>query len=191
MSREYAQLGVHEAKRLTRLINNLLAYARIADITSAYSFEPLSLAAIANETLKEFDSQLATAGFSVVVDIAPDLPPVRADRPSMALAVGNLIDNAIRYSTAVRRLTLSARASNGTVTMEVADAGIGIPAPEIPFVTKRFFRGRGAASGGSGLGLSIAQRIVSDHGGSLSICSAVGGGTTVSIALPCASASHE
>jgi two-component system, OmpR family, phosphate regulon sensor histidine kinase PhoR len=183
-SREYAQLAVHEAKRLTRLIDNLLAYARITDVTEAYAFELLDVAALAQQSLKEFGSQLSTAGFSVNVNLPPQLPPVRADRPSMALALGNLIDNAIRYSTDTRVLTVAARASNGSVVLDVSDAGIGIAADEVPHVTQRFFRGNGAVAGGSGLGLSIAQRIVSDHAGTLSIMSQPGVGTTISIALP-------
>jgi signal transduction histidine kinase len=87
----------------------------------------------------------------------------------MVLAVSNLVDNAIRYSTGTRQLTIAAHASNGAVVLEVSDAGIGIPDDEIQHVTRKFFRGNGAISGGSGLGLSIAQRIVSDHAGSLSI----------------------
>ena len=71
----------------------------------------------------------------------------------------------------------------------MADRGIGIPAGELAHVTRRFFRGRGAGSGGSGLGLAIVERIVKDHRGSLSIESAVGAGSTVTIDLPaCADA---
>jgi signal transduction histidine kinase len=191
MSREYAQLAVHEAKRLTRLIDNLLAYARITDVTEAYSFEPVAVATIAQQSLKEFGSQLAAAGFSVNVDIPPDLPAVRADRTSMVLAVGNLVDNAIRYSNVTRKLTIGAHASNGSVVVVVTDAGSGIPASEIEHVTRKFFRGNGAISGGSGLGLSIAQRIVCDHTGSMVIRSEVGVGTTVSITLPTAPVEDE
>lgn len=184
MAREYAQFAVLEAKRLTRLIDNLLAYARITDVTEAYAFEPVPITTIAQLSLKEFTSQLSAAGFSVDVNIPDQLPPVRADRPSMVLAISNLLDNAIRYSNVTRKLTIAAHASNGSVVVQVTDAGIGIPASEIKHVTRKFFRGNGAISGGSGLGLSIAQRIVSDHAGSLSIQSEVGVGTTVSITLP-------
>jgi signal transduction histidine kinase len=190
-SREYAQLAVHEAKRLTRLIDNLLAYARITDLTEAYSFETLDLRALAQQSLKEFASQLSTSGFDVDVSVPPDLPRVTADRPSMMLAIGNLVDNAIRYSKDRRHLTLAARAVNGAVILDVSDEGVGIPPEEIQQATKRFFRGRDAVAGGSGLGLSIAQRIVSDHAGTLSISSEVGVGTTVSISLPRAGESSE
>jgi len=72
------------------------------------------------------------------------------------------------------------------VTIRVADRGAGIAAEEIPYVTRRFFRGRRSAAGGSGLGLAIVHRIVSDHGGTLRIDSVVGQGTTVSVTWPVA-----
>jgi signal transduction histidine kinase len=191
MSREYAQLAVDEAKRLTRLIDNLLAYARITDLTEAYSFEALDVRTLAQQALKEFHSPLSAAGFSVDLAMPDDLPAVRADRPSMVLAIGNLIDNAIRYSSDRRELRISARVMNGSVIVEVADAGVGIPMEEIPHVTQRFFRGSSATAGGTGLGLSIAHRIVVDHGGSLSIVSESGVGTTVALSLPTAGVVHE
>jgi len=191
LSREYAQLAVDEAKRLTRLIDNLLAYARITDMTEAYSFEALDARTLGQQALKEFQSPLQAAGFSVVLTMPDGLPAVRADRPSMVLAIGNLIDNAIRYSPDRRELKISGRASNGSVVIEVADTGVGIPAEEIPHVTQRFFRGSRAAAGGTGLGLSIAHRIAVDHGGSLSINSEPGVGTTVALSLPLAGAVHE
>jgi signal transduction histidine kinase len=120
-----------------------------------------------------------------------DLPAIRADRPSTLLAIGNLIDNAIRYSPDRRELKISARALNGSVVIEVSDAGVGIPTEEIPHVTQRFFRGSRATAGGTGLGLSIAHRIVADHGGSLSVTSEAGVGTKVALNLPVAGVVHE
>ena len=184
LAREYAQLAVHETKRLTRLIDNLLAYARITDVTEAYSFEALDVDALTRETLKEFQSQLSTSDFVVCADIAENLPLVRGDRASMVMALGNIVDNAIRYSNETRRLNVAAQAVNGAVAIGISDAGRGIPADEIEQVTRKFYRGQHTVSGGSGLGLSIAQRIVSDHAGTLSIKSRVGVGTTVTITLP-------
>ena len=185
-SREYARLAVNETKRLTRLIDNLLAYARITDVTEAYMFESVSVPELVRDSLKEFHSQLVAMGFSVDVSIPNDLPQIRVDRPSMLLAIANLIDNAIRYSTEAHTLSVVAHELNGTgtVVIEVTDAGIGIAEDEVGSVTRKFFRGKGATSGGTGLGLSISQRIVSDHGGRLSVRSVPDSGTTVSIRLP-------
>lgn len=188
ISREYAQMAVHEAKRLTRLIDNLLAYSRVTDVTEVYSFEAIPPGEIIEDTLREFASKLAEGGFRVHVDARPELPAVRADRTAIGLTLANIVDNAIRYSGEARELRVTAQRNGGGVTFQVADRGVGIPEGELDHVTRKFFRGRRAPTGGSGLGLAIVHRIVTDHGGSLSIQSRVHHGTTVSITLPLAGA---
>ena len=92
----------------------------------------------------------------------------------------------MRYSTNDRRIALTARMAAGSVSIEVTDSGIGIPAEELPLVTRKFVRGKQAPAGGSGLGLAISKRIAGDHGGHLKIRSAAGSGTTVTVTLPAA-----
>jgi signal transduction histidine kinase len=183
-SRRYAQLMVDESKQLTRLLDNLLAYARIADTADVYSFQPVAVDALIEQSLRTSRSRLEAAGFDVQVDVPPDLAPVRADWTAVCLALDNLVDNAIRYSKEHHSLHIGASREGDTVTIRVADRGIGIPADEIKDVTRKFFRGSVTSSEGSGLGLAIVERIATDHGGSLSIQSAVGEGTTVALALP-------
>ncbi|HVZ21829.1 MAG TPA: HAMP domain-containing sensor histidine kinase [Vicinamibacterales bacterium] len=184
--RDYGQLVVQESKRLTRLVNNMLAYARIADITDAYEFRPVEVSAIVDEVLNEFRHQLSGGAFDVEIDMPASLPPVRADRTAVVLMLNNLVDNAIRYSDAAHVLGIRGSESGRCVAIAVRDRGVGIPAEDIPRVMRRFVRGRGAASSGSGLGLSIARRIATDHGGTLSVASTVGVGTTVTVTLPIA-----
>lgn len=181
---EYAQILVQEAKRLTRLVDNLLAYARVTDITEVYAFESQVPADLIEDVLVGFRHQLTDGGFEVVVDVPSDLPLVRVDRTSMRLALDNLIDNAIRYAGTGRWIRISAAAAEAFVTIDVEDHGIGIPREDLPSVQKKFVRGRLASPGGNGLGLAIVSRIVKDHGGSLLIASAVGDGTTVRLQLP-------
>lgn len=180
---EYAQLVVQESKRLTRLVDNLLAYSRITDVTEAYSFEPLDLSATLAEVVEGFRAQLDEKGFQVQLDVPADQPAVRADRTALRLLFDNLVDNAIRYSKDTCWLGIRVREEGVSVTVEVSDRGVGIPADELEHVVRRFVRGREAGTGGSGLGLAIARRIAGDHGGQLSIRSQVGAGTTVSIVL--------
>jgi signal transduction histidine kinase len=180
----YGRLVVDETKRLTRLIENLLAYARITDAADVYTFEPLPVGVLFKDIQQEFEVQLDDAGFDLQINIAPGVQRIRGDRFALRLLFDNLIDNAIRYSRTVRRLHLSADPDDGRVVIRVSDSGIGIRPEEIPLVTRKFVRGTRAPSGGSGLGLAIATRIARDHGGTLSIQSTVGEGTTVSVTLP-------
>lgn len=184
--REYSQMGVREAARLARLVDNLLAYARITDVADAYAFESVDLHAIVERTIREFAANLEHGKFDVHTELPEHLPMVRADATALNLMLNNLVDNAIRYSPTVRHLHVGAVAGAHTVTLTVSDKGIGIPADELPKVTRKFTRGRGTEAGGSGLGLAIVDRIVHDHGGSMRISSEVGAGTSVAISLPIA-----
>jgi signal transduction histidine kinase len=183
MIREYATMGIGESTRLTRLVDNLLAYSRVTDVADVYSFEPVALASVVTPSLQEFSATLKRDGFTVTVDVPDDLPLVRADPNALGLLLNNLIDNAIRYSKDVRALTITGRAQGGSVILEVADRGVGIAPDELDRVTRKFFRGRTGVSGGSGLGLAIVERIVADHDGSLDIRSVEGQGTTVSVTI--------
>ena len=106
---EYAQLVADQAKHLARLLDNLLAYSKITEVTDAYTFEPLAVKGAIDETLRDFKWQLESAQFEVVVDVPADLPPVCADRVALGLVLDNLVENAICYSRDRRRLRLGAR----------------------------------------------------------------------------------
>jgi signal transduction histidine kinase len=181
---DYAGLIVQEARRLTRLVDNLLAFARVTDVADVYAFEAVPPEQVIEEVLGAFRSQLAE--FDVAIDLPPGLPLIRGDRTALRLLFDNLIDNAVRYSEDARRLTIEASAQGRGVTIAVRDRGAGIPADEVGKVTRKFFRGRGAGSGGSGLGLAIVRRIVEDHLGTLEIHSEPGSGTSVIVTLPTA-----
>ena len=182
--REYAHMLVQEGHRLSRLIDNLLAYSRVTDVTELYSFESLQPAAVVDEALRGFHRLMTEQGFHAHVDVPATLPAVRADRTSIVLALDNLIDNAMRYSGESRQLTIRGEAHDRTVEIAIRDYGLGIDAEDLPRVTGKFIRGRSASGAGSGLGLSIVNQIVRDHGGVLRLESVKGAGTTAVIMLP-------
>lgn len=185
-SRRYAQLMADESKHLTRLLDNLLAYARISDTAEAYAFAAVEVDVMIERAIKTARSRLDASAFTVHVDVPSDLPPVRADWTAIGLALDNIVDNAIRYSTNMRDLRIVAKRDGGSVRISVSDKGIGIAGDELPHVTRKFFRGRSTAASGSGLGLAMVERIVADHRGVMAIYSTLGVGTTVEISLPVA-----
>jgi signal transduction histidine kinase len=185
---DYARYIVHESRRLTRLVDNLLAFTRVTDTPEVRPpLEPVVLGDVIAESVERFGVQLSGAGFRVQVSVPQDLAPVLGDRTGLALMLDNLIDNVIRHSRGEHVLAITASSSGRLVELEVADRGGGIPADEVRHVTKKFYRGRQAGHGGTGLGLAIAARIVADHGGTLKIDSQAGVGTTMRIALPAVS----
>jgi two-component system phosphate regulon sensor histidine kinase PhoR len=181
---EYARLASRETLRLSHQIDNLLTYARVSDVEREYRFEALEVAELVEDALERFGPRLIELGFETCVDVPLDLPRIHADRTAVLQAVGNLVDNAIKYSTSRLSLEVRGRAHGKTVRLEVTDRGRGIPEEELPRIFDRFYRGRSAAPGGSGLGLAIVSRVAADHGGRVDVESRVGEGTTVTLLLP-------
>jgi len=184
--RDYARMVVDEAKRLGRLVENLLAYARVTDVTEVYAFGPVDLGTVVEEVLHGTRAQLAAGGFAIALNHGAEVPPVRGDETALRLMIDNLVDNAIRYSDVERALRVVIEARGRDVVLEVHDRGVGISAADLGRVTRKFVRGAGARPGGSGLGLAIVQRIVDDHGGTLTLSSTQGVGTSVTVHLPVA-----
>jgi two-component system phosphate regulon sensor histidine kinase PhoR len=180
----YAHLLVREERRLTRLVNNLLAYSRVTDVTEAYSFESLQPAGLISEATQGFRRQLTDSEVRLDTDVPTDIPAVRADRTAIVFALDNLIDNAIRHSGEAKTVCVRASSSADHVRFEVIDRGVGIPADDLPQVKRRFVRGRTARGPGNGLGLAIVNRIAADHEGAFEITSEVGHGTTATLIIP-------
>jgi two-component system phosphate regulon sensor histidine kinase PhoR len=183
---EYAGLLSIEASRLGSSIDNLLTYARYSGARAADSTKRVDVEAadLVEDALQGFRPTLATLEFELIVELPPDLPQVCVDRPAVIQALENIIDNAIKYSGATRRLAVSGRATGRTLTLTVKDAGSGICREDQARIFERFFRGRNVHTSGSGLGLPIAKRIVESHGGRIDVRSEVGAGTEVDVTLP-------
>ncbi len=185
---EYAGFIVQEARRLARLVDNLLTFSRVTDTTVAqHHFEPVALSNLVSETLRRFAPQIGEGKFTVRVDVPESLPFITGDASAIELMLDNLIDNAIRHSRTGQQLEIRAAARHDKVTLEVADLGGGIAEDEVALVTRKFYRGRNAGQGGTGLGLAIAERIITEHGGTMAIRSQPGLGTTVIVNFPASS----
>jgi signal transduction histidine kinase len=184
--REYAGLLSVEASRLGTSIDNLLTYARYSSSRPADSTDlaEVELGDLVEDTVQGFRPALADLEFELLIDLLPDLPRVCVERPAMIQALNNIVDNAIKYSTATRHLAVTATSTAKSVTLTVADRGSGIAAEDLSRVFERFYRGRNVSVSGSGLGLAIAKRIVESHGGRITVRSAVGVGTGVDVTLP-------
>ena len=188
---DYARLLSEEASRLSRSIDNLLAYARYSGPPEekAIEFTSNDVRDLVEEALERFGPTLEQLGFQLRVDVPDDLPHVSGDRAAIVQAMENVIHNAIKYSGQARVLNIVGRAEGRYVQVKFVDRGAGIGKEDIGHVFERFYRGRNTTRDGSGLGLAIAQRIVRHHGGDIAIRSAVGAGTEVELLLLAARAS--
>jgi signal transduction histidine kinase/predicted negative regulator of RcsB-dependent stress response len=180
-----------ESLRLQRLVEGLLDFGRMEAGAREYRFELCDTAALVREVSDEFAREVAERGYRLELNVADDLPCVRADREAFSRALWNLLDNAAKYSPHCQTLWVDAESANGTVMIRVRDQGLGIAPAEQTQIFQKFVRGtsaRTAAAKGTGLGLAMVQHIVTAHGGRVLCESVPEQGTTFTIVLPKAKA---
>ncbi len=186
-AREYAEIITRESERLSRLIDNVLDFARIEGGRAAYEFRMGDLAEVLSRGLDVYRYRLDREGMKLTVDIEPDLPPVRIDENAMTLVLLNLVDNAVKYAAEGKALAVTLRRDQDRVLLEVTDNGPGIHEDERERIFERFYRTRhvrGRPVRGSGIGLSLVRHIAEAHGGGVTVTSAVGKGSTFTVWLP-------
>jgi two-component system, OmpR family, sensor kinase len=181
-----------EVERMQRLVADLLVLSRLDEGQIRLREETLDIGVLVQE-LAEQARQLAR-GQEIRQYIAAPRPLVQGDKDQLRRVLLNIIENALKYTPAGGRVTLtvsgdSKQSNNQMLLVEVGDTGIGIPPEALPHIFDRFYRvdqsrARTARQGGSGLGLSIAQGLIQAHGGTITLSSAPGQGTRVSIRLP-------
>ena len=185
-TREYLELLATENARLTRLIENFLSFSRLERGRERFVFTAVEPSTVVNAAVAAIRERVPDA-CELRIDIAPDLPPVRADEGAVVSALINLLDNAIKYTPADKRVVVRVDRADAAVAFQVQDNGIGIPPREHRRIFKRFYRvdqRLASATSGVGLGLSIVELIARAHGGSVSVESTEGTGSTFTLYLP-------
>jgi signal transduction histidine kinase len=179
-----------ESRRLGQLINNVLDFSRLESGAHPYHFERADLGALVDEAVDTFWVRARESGFHVAYQKRNPSPiPVDVDRQAFGQAVGNLLDNAVKYSGESRDLRVWLERDRERARVGVQDFGIGIAADEQEKIFERFHR---VSNGlvhdvrGTGLGLSIVQQIVAAHRGEVTVRSAPGKGSTFIVSLPIA-----
>ncbi|QQR74371.1 MAG: HAMP domain-containing histidine kinase [Holophagales bacterium] len=194
--RRYGALIEKEGRRLTEMVGRVLTFAGIRSGSLAYRIQPLAARELVDGVLA--DCRWVLEDRRVEVDVPDTLPPLLGDPTALRQALANLIDNALKYGGASRWIGVRARGGGGgssssEITLAVSDRGLGIRKADLPRVFEPFFRGGEATKagiGGSGLGLAVVRGIVEAHGGRVTVESATGEGTTVSLHLPAAPAAE-
>jgi signal transduction histidine kinase len=184
---EYHEIIRKESERLTGLINNILDFSRIEAGKKEYTFRETDVADLVRSTLESYRFEIEQNGFHFEERIQDNLPPLQVDREAIARSLLNLVNNAVKYSNSDKYLGVNLYRQNGSVSLEVIDHGIGIPATEQPKIFEKFYRVCDPLvhnTKGSGLGLSLVRHIVQAHGGEVAVESSPGKGSKFIITLP-------
>jgi PAS domain S-box-containing protein len=177
-----------ESERLTEIVDALLNVARLEGGDLQVNLAPVDVRTVVNEAVSSVSDD-GLNGHRFVVDVPSEPLAAEADQDKLRQILSVLLDNAVKYSPGGGTVTVAARRTSDAVELEVADEGIGIPQTEQQRIFRKFYRAEGGdsrGSGGTGLGLFIAQELVSAMGGRISVRSAEGEGASFSVELPLA-----
>jgi two-component system sensor histidine kinase BaeS len=172
---------------VVQLVEDLRVLAMAESGTLRLQQEAGSLNELLNQTADAFRPRAEAKGVDLSVQVPPDLPDVPMDRTRIAQVVANLLENALFHTPEGGSVTLSAQNGNSAVTVAVNDTGSGISSEDLDLVFERFYRvdpSRARSTGGTGLGLTIAKKLIEAHGGSIGVESSVGLGSRFFFRLP-------
>ena len=181
----FVAVALGNSLRMERLIDDLLDLSRAESGASPLEMEETPLSAFLSRVADPHRPGADRMGKTI--DVRASGGRIRADLRKLALALSNLVDNALKHGKEGGRVTLSGHVEGTDCLLEVTDDGPGISPEHLPRIFERFYRvdkGRSRELGGTGLGLSIAKHIVESHGGTLRVESRIGVGTRFTIRIP-------
>ena len=186
---QYGTVIQTESKRLSDMLEQILNYAGIQSGREHYQFQLTEISPLLHKLLSEFQKTFEDRGWTVEQHIDEGLPPVLADTRTLESAIRNLIENALKYAPAGKWLQLTAATalSRKEVVVTVADHGPGIDPADLPHIFEPFYRGKKVLASsvpGAGLGLSLLQRYLKAHGGSVQLVNSHGRGASFILYLP-------
>ena len=186
---EYLQLAAKENERLSRLIDNFLAFSRMERDRETFECAEIEVTRIVNAAVEVVAERFEASGSRLDVTVAAGLPAITGDAEALVTVLVNLLDNAQKYTENDKQISLSVSCDHGQVRLAVKDNGIGLSNREAKNVFDRFYQVDQSLTrrvSGCGLGLSIVQFIVKAHRGSVSVSSQLGRGSTFTVTLPAA-----
>ena len=186
-AKQYVETILTEGERLSRLVDNVLDFAKIEQGKRLYRFRPCSLQEVVRTAVQTLERPLAEQGFTVKMDIDGAVPLLQADSDAMMRAVLNLLSNAMKYSGKSRDIEVKLGLRRNLAVIRVRDHGLGLPEEEQQQVFEKFYRAPqpdGESVPGTGLGLTLVKHVAEEHGGSVEVKSKPGEGSAFSLVLP-------
>ena len=185
--KEYAQIIHSSGHHLLEVVNSILDVSKIDAGSFDIVTEPFSLPPLLDQCCDMIGLKATQAQVEIVRDYPRAMDEIVADKRACKQIVINLMSNAVKFTPAGGRVTLSARPEGNNFVLSVSDTGIGIAAKDLGHIGDPFFQAHNSTTRpyeGTGLGLSLVRGLVGLHGGAISVESVVGQGTTVTISLP-------
>lgn len=186
-TQKYLKIIHSESERLNRLVDNVLDYSRIERGVKNYQFEYEESTAVIRSVVDAFNYHAETHGVKIELDLQDPLPEVYMDRYAVSQALINLLSNAIKFSISKKPVSVIARENGEFLNIQVQDRGIGIEPKHLDHIFDDYYRveeNEAANVAGTGLGLSLVKHIAEAHGGSISVESIYGKGSTFTLKLP-------
>jgi len=177
---------VIEAQRMSRTIDDLLELSRI-ELGGEMLTVDLDMADVTAEAVERVSPIAMRKGVPLLLKSEKGIAIVSGDFFQLVSAIANLVENAVKYSDQTHQVEVRVLTTDTTVSVEVEDRGIGIPADSIDRIFERFYRvdrARNRATGGTGLGLSIVRHVATNHGGEVNVRSREGEGSTFILQIP-------
>jgi signal transduction histidine kinase len=176
-----------ETMLLSRLVEDLRTLSLAETGQLKYHSEAIDLGGLVQSVVDGYTTQFATKNIKVNIESNKDVPSVWADQDRTAQVIRNLLSNAFYYSPEGGRINIRLTYTSESVTVSIADTGIGIPSEDVPYLFDRFYRvdrSRNRRTGGSGLGLAIVKQLIEAQGGQVWVDSVIGKSSTFSFNLP-------
>ena len=186
MRRQFASAILSNTRRMQRIVDDLLDLSRIESGGWTPNPAAIDIESLAVDVLAGMRTRAAAKGIALRADVQPQAMAIEADPTALRQVLTNLVDNAVRHTTA-GEVVVEARASNGGVAVSVRDTGAGIRTEHLARIFERFYRvdsARSREEGGTGLGLAIVKHLVEAHGGKVKAASEPDRGTTIEVWFP-------
>ena len=186
-AKRFIDIMLKQARRLNRLVEDLMTISRIELGEVLLHFEEIVLPEVTENVISLLDARAAAKKIKIQNRLPQNLPQIKADRDRLIQVLVNVLDNAVKFTPDGGLITLDAEEKAENVVLTISDTGIGIPREEIQRLGERFYRvdkTRSRELGGTGLGLSIVKHLMIAHGGRMEIESQMGKGTKVLLFFP-------
>ena len=185
--REYYSVISQDAENLSHLVGNILDFSKMEEGKKQYNIEETDFKGWLEQTVTDFFSRITQRKFKIHTNLTEPSAPVKIDKNAMKLAVNNLLDNAVKFSSEYSEVKVILEKQGKKLVLKIKDDGIGIPKNEQLKIFEKFYRGKDAShhsTTGTGLGLTIVKQIVEAHRGEILVESEPGAGSTFKILLP-------